>query len=131
MKKINDRWPGLAGPDAEGQMHADNLERLVEVKFPGDRLELDQYDEYMFIVGEDPNRMTILEIHDCRPEEQQWSDQVVNVTMKAPEDQRGEILATVPVPAHFHTTSTCHPGAGEKLSLGHMPGKSWLTSAKG
>lgn len=83
VKNMNDRWPGLAGPDTEGQMHADNLERLVEVKFPGDRLELDQYDEYMFIVGEDPNRMTILEIHDCRPEEQQWSDQVVNVTMKA------------------------------------------------
>ncbi|MGY3069048.1 hypothetical protein ACVWYR_004406 [Pantoea agglomerans] len=83
VKNINDRWPGLAGPDTEGLMHADNLERLVEVKFPGDRLELDQYDEYMFIVGEDPNRMTILEIHDCRPEEQQWSDQVVNVTMKA------------------------------------------------
>ncbi|MGR7525729.1 VRR-NUC domain-containing protein [Klebsiella aerogenes] len=83
VKNMNDRWPGLAGPDTEGQMHADNLERLVEVKFPGDRLERDQYDEYMFIVGEDPNRMTILEIHDCRSEEQQWSDQVVNVTMKA------------------------------------------------
>jgi len=27
--------------------------------------------------------MTILEIHDCRPEEQQWIDQVVSVTMKA------------------------------------------------
>ncbi|WP_253380281.1 VRR-NUC domain-containing protein [unidentified bacterial endosymbiont] len=83
VKNMNDRWPGLTGPDTEGLMHADNLERLVEVKFPGDRLELDQYDEYMFIVGEDPNRMTILEIHDCRPEEQQWSDQVVNITMKA------------------------------------------------
>lgn len=32
---MNDRWPGLAGPDTEGLMHADNLERLVEVKFPG------------------------------------------------------------------------------------------------
>lgn len=83
VKNMNDRWPGLAGPDAEGQMHADNLERLVEVKFPGDKLELEQYRDYMIIVGENPNCMTILEIHDCRPEEQQWSDQVVNVTMKA------------------------------------------------
>lgn len=85
VKKINDRWPGLAGPDAEGQMHADNLERLVEVKFPGDKLDQEQYEDYMIIVGGYGNeeRMTILEIHDCRPEEQQWSDQVVNVTMKA------------------------------------------------
>ncbi|EHA9229404.1 VRR-NUC domain-containing protein [Salmonella enterica subsp. enterica serovar Poona] len=85
VKNMNDRWPGLAGPDTEGQMHADNLERLVEVKFPGDRLEQEQYRDYMKIVGGFGNeeRMTILEIHDCRPEEQQWSDQVVNVTMKA------------------------------------------------
>lgn len=83
VKNKQDRWPGLAGPDTEGQMHADNLERLVEVKFPGDDLKYDQYDEYMHIVGEDAKRMTILEIHDCRTKEQQWSDQVVNVTMKA------------------------------------------------
>lgn len=83
VKNMNDRWPGLAGPDTEGQMHTDNLERLVEVKFPGDVLEGSQYRDYMIIVGRDRNHMTILEIHDCRTEEQQWSDQVVNVTMKA------------------------------------------------
>ncbi|WP_336222768.1 VRR-NUC domain-containing protein [Enterobacter kobei] len=85
VKNINDRWPGLVGADTEGQMHADNLERLVEVKFPGDKLDQEQYEDYMIIVGGYGNeeRMTILEIHDCRPEEQQWSDQVVNVTMKA------------------------------------------------
>lgn len=85
VKNMNDRWPGLAGPDTEGQMHADNLERLVEVKFPGDKLDQEQYEDYMIIVGGYGNeeRMTILEIHDCQPEEQQWSDQVVNVTMKA------------------------------------------------
>ncbi|MEB6337971.1 VRR-NUC domain-containing protein [Serratia rhizosphaerae] len=83
VKKLNDRWPGLAGLDTEGQMHADNLERLVEVKFPGDTFKEDQYIDYMQIVGRNRNRMTILEIHDCRSEEQQWSDQVINVTMKA------------------------------------------------
>ncbi|EXU76044.1 VRR-NUC domain-containing protein, partial [Erwinia mallotivora] len=83
VKNMNDCWPGLAGPDTEGKMHADNLERLVEVKFPGDELGRRQYDEYMQIVGRNRKRMTILEIHDCRSEEQQWSDQVVNVTMKA------------------------------------------------
>lgn len=85
VKNMNDRWPGLAGPDTEGLMHADNLERLVEVKFPGDKLEQEQYRDYMKIVGGVGNeeRMTILEILDCRPQEQQWSDQVVNVTMQA------------------------------------------------
>lgn len=78
-----DRWPGLAGPDPEGHMHVDNLERLVEVKFPGDKLDQEQYEDYMMIVGLKKTKMTILEIHDCRPEEQQWVDQVVNVTMKA------------------------------------------------
>ncbi|QMR41586.1 VRR-NUC domain-containing protein [Klebsiella aerogenes] len=83
VKNKDDRWPGLAGPDTEGMMHADNLARLVEVKFPKDTLFQDQYEDYMTIVGMDRERMTILEIHDCRPEEQQWSDLVVNVTMKA------------------------------------------------
>ncbi|WP_392433416.1 VRR-NUC domain-containing protein [Yersinia sp. HM-2024] len=83
VKDKQDRWPGLAGPDSEGNMHSDNLARLVEVKFPGDVLYRDQYDEYMQIVGNNRIRMTILEIHDCRPKEQQWVDQVVNVTMKA------------------------------------------------
>ncbi|WP_218077015.1 VRR-NUC domain-containing protein [Escherichia coli] len=83
VKNKEDRWPGLAGPDTEGNMHSDNLARLVEVKFPGDVLSRDQYDEYMQIVGRNRARMTILEIHDCRPEEHQWVDQVINVTMKA------------------------------------------------
>lgn len=85
VKDKQDRWPGLAGPDSEGNMHGDNLARLVEVKFPQDELGEGQYREYMQIVGGfgHENRMTILEIHDCRPEEQQWADQVVNVTMKA------------------------------------------------
>ncbi|MGC6387657.1 VRR-NUC domain-containing protein [Ewingella sp. S1.OA.A_B6] len=83
VKNKQDRWPGLTGLDNGGHMHVDNLARLVEVKFPGDVLYRDQYDEYMQIVGDDSTRMTILEIHDCRPEGQQWSDQVVNVTMKA------------------------------------------------
>ncbi|ELT9933418.1 VRR-NUC domain-containing protein [Escherichia coli] len=83
VKNKEDRWPGLAGPDTEGNMHSDNLARLVEVKFPGDVLSREQYNEYMQIVGRNRTRMTILEIHDCRPEEHQWVDQVVNVTMKA------------------------------------------------
>ncbi|MEZ2605044.1 VRR-NUC domain-containing protein [Kluyvera intermedia] len=85
VKDKQDRWPGLAGPDTEGHIHDDNLARLVEVKFPGDTLYEDQYKEYMKIVGGlgHEDSMTILEIHDCRPEEQQWVDQVVNVTMKA------------------------------------------------
>ena len=83
VKDKQDRWPGLAGADTEGNMHGDNLARLVEVKFPGDKLYEDQYKEYMKIVGRNRTRMTILEIHDCRPEEQQWADQVINVTMKA------------------------------------------------
>ena len=60
VKNKEDRWPGLAGPDTEGNMHSDNLARLVEVKFPGDRLYEDQYEEYMQIVGRNRTRMTIV-----------------------------------------------------------------------
>ena len=83
VKDKQERWPGLAGPDSEGNMHSDNLARLVEVKFPEDSFKGGQYGDYMRIVGRNRSKMTILEIHDCRPEEQQWVDQVVNVTMKA------------------------------------------------
>lgn len=83
VKDKQDRWPGLAGPDTEGNMYGDNLARLVEVKFPEDSFKGGQYGDYMRIVGRNRSKMTILEIHDCRPEEQQWVDQVVNVTMKA------------------------------------------------
>jgi len=83
VKNKQDRWPGLAGPDNEGIMHADNLERLVEVKFPEDSFGDEQYRDYMLIVGMDRERFTILEIHDCRPDEGKQADHVFNVAGKA------------------------------------------------
>ncbi|MBF7996595.1 VRR-NUC domain-containing protein [Rahnella laticis] len=83
VKNQQDRWPGLAGPDSENAMHADNLERLVEVKFPEDKFGDEQYEDYMLIVGRDRNRLTILEIHDCRPDEGKQADHVFNVAGKA------------------------------------------------
>ncbi|MFI8418313.1 VRR-NUC domain-containing protein [Serratia sp. NPDC078593] len=109
VKNKEDRWPGLAGPDTEGQMHSDNLERLVEVKFPGDEFGRRQYDEYMQIVGRNRKRMTILEIHDCRPEEQQWVDQVVNVTMKAWKTRGAKYWPLFLYPPIFTPRPPAHP----------------------
>jgi hypothetical protein len=79
VKDKYDRWPGLARLDADGYPHADNLERLVEVKFPGDNLSDRQYQDYMLIVGGSEKRFTILEIHDCRTDEGKETDRVLNL----------------------------------------------------
>ncbi|EMD7797654.1 VRR-NUC domain-containing protein [Salmonella enterica] len=78
VKNKMDRWPGLAGPDEDGKPHGDNLDRLVEVKFPGDEFGDGQYEDYMLIVGNDRNRMTILEIRDCRPDRSKEVDNALN-----------------------------------------------------
>lgn len=96
-----DRWPGLTGPDTEGNMHGDNLARLDEVKFPGDTLYEDQYKVYRKIVGKNRTSMTLLEIHDCRPEKQRWVDQVANVTMKAWQTNRAKYWPLVLYPPIF------------------------------
>lgn len=65
VKNRGQRWPGQAGPDHQGAMHPDNLERVVEVKFPGDSFGLGQEQAYMQIAG-GRQRFSVLEIHDCR-----------------------------------------------------------------
>lgn len=59
------RWPGQAGPDHQGVMHPDNLARVVEVKFPGDKLWADQELAYVRIAG-NRSRFSVLEVQDCR-----------------------------------------------------------------
>ena len=51
VKNRGQRWPGQAGPDHHGVMHPDNLERVVEVKFPGDSLLPEQRAAYLLISG--------------------------------------------------------------------------------
>ncbi|RJT43785.1 VRR-NUC domain-containing protein [Rahnella woolbedingensis] len=120
VKNKQDRWPGLAGPDTEGNMHGDNLARLVEVKFPEDSFKGGQYGDYMRIVGRNRARMTILEIHDCRPEEQQWVDQVVNVTMKAWKTSEAKYWPLVLYPPIFMPRPPSTPVAAKVEPWTHM-----------
>lgn len=71
------RWPGQAGPDHHGAVHPDNLERVVEVKFPGDQLLTDQEREYVKIAGSF-DRFSVLEIYDCRDEGDRERDRQYN-----------------------------------------------------
>lgn len=71
------RWPGRAGPDHEGVMHPDNLERLVEVKFPNDELSQEQERAYLRIAG-GGNRFSVLEISDCRDKDDHERDKEYN-----------------------------------------------------
>lgn len=71
------RWPGQAGADHQGVAHPDNLERLVEVKFPGDVLGMAQREAYLDIAG-GPNRFSVLEISDCRDDGDRERDRQYN-----------------------------------------------------
>lgn len=75
------RWPGQAGPDHHGTMHPDNLERVVEVKFPGDKLFPEQREAYLSIAGS-RNRFSVLEVHDCRDDGERQRDRHYNAQHK-------------------------------------------------
>ncbi|MWL89116.1 VRR-NUC domain-containing protein [Cupriavidus sp. SW-Y-13] len=59
------RWPGLSTSDHEGEPHVDNLRRVVEMKFPGDRLPKDQRDDYVRIAAGSLSRLVIADVIDC------------------------------------------------------------------
>lgn len=104
------RWPGQAGPDHQGAMHPDNLERVVEVKFPGDKLSPEQREAYIDIAGS-PKRFSVLEIQDCRDDGDRQRDHQYNDAHQ-PTGQRdplhwptllpaqGPRAAPVPVPVY-------------------------------
>lgn len=59
-----DRWPGRAGPDQDGVMHGENLQRVVEVKFPDDSLGDEQRLAYEQIAG-GRDRFSVCDVNDC------------------------------------------------------------------
>lgn len=81
VKNRATRWPGQAGPDHQGIMHPDNLERVVEVKFPGDSLGRGQEEAYRDIAGS-PARFSVLEVHDCRDDGERERDRQANTSQQ-------------------------------------------------
>ncbi|MBX8488039.1 VRR-NUC domain-containing protein [Pseudomonas cichorii] len=77
VKNRSIRWPGQAGPDHQGVAHPNNLERLVEVKFPGDKLYPEQERAYLLIAG-GRGRFSVLEISDCRDDDERERDRQYN-----------------------------------------------------
>lgn len=71
------RWPGLECQDHDGASHKDNLERVIEVKFPGDVLGRGQRVDYERIAG-DLDRFAVLEVKDCRSEDDRKEDKKYN-----------------------------------------------------
>lgn len=122
VKNRNVRWPGQAGLDHQKEQHSDNLERLVEVKFPGDRLEIDQENAYLKIAG-NRARFSVLEINDCRDDDERERDRQYNKEQKPtssfnpqhwpslipPKQPDNQVRpAPVPVPA-YGPTATLRP----------------------
>lgn len=68
-----DRWPGRVGMDHDGAPHGENLLRVVEIKFPGDKLGEAQRVAYVRIAG-DRNRFSVCNINDCEDEDRDDDD---------------------------------------------------------
>lgn len=64
VTNMADRWPGRAGVDHDGAPHPDNLQRVVEIKFPGDNLDRDQAQAYTRIAG-GIERFSVCDVNDC------------------------------------------------------------------
>lgn len=77
VKDKSVRWPGQAGQDHQGVVHPDNLERIVEVKFPGDELGPEQRSDYIEIAG-GPKKFSVLEVTDCRDNGEREKDREYN-----------------------------------------------------
>ncbi|MGY2293346.1 VRR-NUC domain-containing protein [Pseudomonas sp. SDO528_S397] len=77
VKNPEVRWPGTKSTDHDGKSHDDNLERLVEVKFPNDFLSREQRQDYERIAGT-KQRFAVLEVSDCRNDEERERDRAYN-----------------------------------------------------
>ncbi|MBI6853523.1 VRR-NUC domain-containing protein [Pseudomonas cichorii] len=119
VKNRSIRWPGLAGPDHQGVVHENNLERLVEVKFPEDKLSIEQERDYILIAG-GRDSFALLEINDCRDKDERKRDNEYNKEYRLteafnplqwpsllPDRNSGEAPrpAPLPVPVYGPTTT--------------------------
>ncbi|GFM68776.1 hypothetical protein PSCICJ_48940 [Pseudomonas cichorii] len=117
VKNRSIRWPGQAGPDHQGVAHPNNLERLVEVKFPGDVLGMAQREAYLEIAG-GTTRFSVLEISDCRDKDERKRDSEYNKEHRLtgafnplqwpsllPDRNSGEAPRSAPVPVPVYGPS--------------------------
>lgn len=68
-----DRWAGRATVDHDGAPHVDNLERVVELKFPGDTFGRAQREAYEWIAG-GRHRLSVLDVYKCEDDEEDDED---------------------------------------------------------
>jgi hypothetical protein len=77
------RWPGRATLDHQGVPHADNLHRVVEVKFPKDKFTDTQRDAYLHISG-GRDRLTLLHVSSSGQRQEQTRTQTGNKPVLVP-----------------------------------------------
>ncbi|MBR8300921.1 MULTISPECIES: VRR-NUC domain-containing protein [Burkholderia cepacia complex] len=86
-----DRWPGRSPRDHQGNPHADNSLRLVEVKFPGDAWGAGQERAYQKIAGapgEHKYRMTVIDVSDCNGDLEKARQRALAMS---PEERQAEL----------------------------------------
>ncbi|MFM0596506.1 MULTISPECIES: VRR-NUC domain-containing protein [Paraburkholderia] len=96
VKNPADRWPGRGNVDRDGASHRDNMLRLVEVKFPGDKWGEGQEEAYQMIAGDFKNRMAVIDVSDCnRALEKARQRALANAP--APQSAKGRQRRRVPI----------------------------------
>jgi hypothetical protein len=103
VKEKTKRWPGREATYFDGKFHADNLEMLIEVKFPGDILSEGQDTDYILIATE--SRFGVLRVEDNRTEKQKEYDKQYNAAFRPSAERyvlppllQGEQPLPIPVP---------------------------------
>lgn len=96
VKNPADRWPGRGDVDQDSKPHVDNMLRLVEVKFPGDRWNEGQEAAYQIIAGDFKNRMTVIDVSDCNGELEKVRQRAL-ADVPAPKSAKGRQRRRVPI----------------------------------
>ncbi|MFM0644064.1 VRR-NUC domain-containing protein [Paraburkholderia bryophila] len=96
VKNPADRWPGRGDVDQDSKPHVDNMLRLVEIKFPGDRWNEDQETAYQIIAGNFKNRMTVIDVSDCNGELEKVRQRAL-ANVPAPQSANGRQRQRVPI----------------------------------
>jgi hypothetical protein len=89
------RWPGRGAIDHDGAPHADNLLRLVEIKFPGDTWGEGQERAYQLIAG-GSDRMSVIDVSDCDGELEKAKARV-KVPLPAPKTEEEKSRLRAPI----------------------------------
>lgn len=129
----DNRWPGRGNVDQDGRKQTPNLQRLVEVKFPGDDWGENQERDYLTVAG-DNSHMTVLNVEGGNQRSKELVEAAVTAAflgwLAGKTRLRARIRSRKPVqqPAWFEAWSALEAAAD---SAGNQAAALWDTTRQG